>query len=146
MTITPRVDFYVLPDQSAQGRERLACRLAEKAYELGNRVYIYVDSGVQARRLDDLLWTFRAGSFVPHRLHPHPEATPEPVIIGWNASPDDVIDLLINLTAAIPPFFERFARVAELVDQDETVRKGARERYSDYRKQGCDPKTHKLNR
>src|SRR3569832_2056639 len=62
-----RVDFYILPDASTDGRERLACRLADKAYRLGHEVYIHARDRQHAARLDELLWTFRAGSFVPHQ-------------------------------------------------------------------------------
>ncbi|MEA2080825.1 MAG: DNA polymerase III subunit chi, partial [Pseudomonadota bacterium] len=64
-----QVDFYLLQDDSAQNRISFACRLADKAYRLGNRVFIHTESAEQSRRLDDLLWTFQQNSFVPHAIY-----------------------------------------------------------------------------
>lgn len=140
----PRIDFYLLPDHSPNGRSLLACRLAEKAYGLGHRVYIHAESAEQARALDDLLWTFRQGSFVPHALYPVPDTEPPPVLIGWEEQPDIAAEVLINLTHQAPAFFERFERVAELADQDEQTLINSRERFRFYRDQGYPPQLHKL--
>lgn len=139
----PRVDFYILPDRAAESRPRLACRLAEKAYQLGHTVYIHAASAEQARYLDDLLWTFRQGSFVPHALYPAPPDDTSPVLIGW-AEEAPAAAVLINLTQDIPAFFERFQRVAELVDQTPETLAQSRERFRLYRERGCSPQSHKL--
>jgi len=61
-----QVDFYILSDETGTARALLACRLTEKAWKQGHRVYINTASPQQLADLDDLLWTFRAGSFIPH--------------------------------------------------------------------------------
>ena len=114
-----RVDFYLLPDRAPNSRPLLACRLTEKAFSLGHRVYIHVESTQQAQYLDDLLWTFRQGSFIPHSVCPAPDGDDMPVLIGWRDEPEGAREVLVNLTHEAPAFFERFDRVAELVDQDE---------------------------
>lgn len=65
-----RVDFYVLAGPKPAARLRFACRLAEKAYRLDHRVHLQTGSAAEAEQLDELLWTFRQGSFVPHELAP----------------------------------------------------------------------------
>lgn len=42
------------------------CRLTEKAYTLGHRIYIQTESDQQSKLLDDLLWQYEASSFIPH--------------------------------------------------------------------------------
>ena len=59
------VDFYILQDTQAQACPLFACKLTEKAYKKGHQVFINTQSDQQLRHLDDLLWTFRAGSFLP---------------------------------------------------------------------------------
>ena len=140
----PRIDFYVLSSRTPDGRLLLACRLVEKAYGLGHKVYIYTDSAEQARYLDDLLWTFRQGSFVPHTLYPPPEGDSSPVLIGWGEAPETQAEVLINLTHEVPAFFERFQRVAELVDQNPQTLAKSRERFRFYRDKGYEPASHKL--
>lgn len=137
-----RVDFYVLEDGG--DRDRFACRLAETAYERGHRVYIHSDDGDHASRLDELLWTFRAGSFVPHAVTtgaPDPEAA---VHVGYGAEPAEQEDVLINLTPEVPRFFSRFARVAEIIVGDEQTRQQGRERFRFYRERGYPLQSHKI--
>jgi DNA polymerase-3 subunit chi len=54
--------------------------------------------------------------------------------------------VLVNLSPEIPPGFERFERVAELVDQDEAVKLAGRRRYKSYQAQGYVIQTHNLDR
>ena len=75
--------FYLLDDPSGRARDLAVCRLAHKAFALGHRVFILTGDGAEAGRLDDLLWSFSAGSFVPHELHSESgRETVSPVVIG----------------------------------------------------------------
>ena len=139
-----RIDFYVLPGQEPNGRLSLACRLVEKVYGLGHRVYLHAASPEQARQLDDLLWTFRQGSFVPHTLCPPAESDASPVLIGSEETPPSTAQVLINLSDTVPAFFERYERVAELVDQPPSVLAKSRERFRFYRDRGYEPVSHRL--
>ena len=60
-----RVDFYVLSEDAPDARLRWACRLAEQAAEQGSRVYLQTADNADARRLDELLWTYNDRSFLP---------------------------------------------------------------------------------
>jgi DNA polymerase-3 subunit chi len=135
-----RVDFYVI-EAAAGDKARVACRLSEKAFRQGLPVYVHTTSASQAQALDALLWSYRAGSFVPHaRIG---DALDEvPVLIGHDHEPHGHEGLLINLSDAVPDFFSRFARVAELVD--EAARDAARERFRYYRERGYTLETHTL--
>jgi DNA polymerase-3 subunit chi len=140
-----RIDFYVLTQAGLQARQQFACRLAEKAYRLENTVHIHAGSRDAAERLDELLWTFRDGSFIPHQLltAPGSEALP-PVTIGFD---DDVTierDLLINLCDNVPQCIESFPRVAELVTADDECRQESRRRFAEYRNKGHALETHKV--
>ncbi|MCP5450252.1 MAG: DNA polymerase III subunit chi [Gammaproteobacteria bacterium] len=140
----PRIDFYVLPDQKENGRALLACRLADKAYGLGHTVYVFTASEARAAALDDLLWTFRQDSFVPHERYPLVGEEGSPVLVGTAAPATVEAQVLINLADALPEGFERYERVIELVDQHPEVLAQSRERFRQYREQGCAPETHKL--
>ena len=141
----PRIDFYVLPDTQDNGRTLLACRLADKAYSLGHTVYLFASSEARAAALDDLLWTFRQDSFIPHERYPLAGEESSPVLIGI-ASPAEVnAQVLINFTFTLPDGFERFERVVELVDQQPEVLAKSRERFKQYRERGLTPESHKLN-
>jgi DNA polymerase III subunit chi len=141
----PRVDFYILSDAAAEGSLRLACRLAEKAYAAGHRVHIHTDSQDQARRLDALLWTFRAGSFLPHSLLSEGAAEDYAIRVGWDPADVPSGDVLVTLAGAIPPFYEQFGRVVEVVGASEAERLAARGRYRAYRDRGHTPHSHHLS-
>jgi len=140
-----RVDFYILSQAGPQSRHAFACRLAEKAYKLDNTVHIHAGSRADADRIDDLLWTFRDGSFVPHHsLDTKGPDFASPVTIGSGSSNVVARDLLINLCDEIPAFFESFPRVAELVTSDTECRQLGRKRFAQYREQGHTLETHNI--
>jgi DNA polymerase-3 subunit chi len=137
-----RVDFYVHETAGFEPVALTACRLAEKAFTSAQRVYIHTDSEDAARRLDERLWTFHDRSFVPHCIAG--ARSDVPVVIGYGQAPADAFDFLINIAAQVPDFYDRCARVAELVDGDAERREQGRERYRYYRERGLTPDTHKL--
>lgn len=140
----PRIDFYVLGHHQPQGRAFLCCRLTEKAVAQGHQVYIHLENQEQLRHLDDLLWTFRDRSFIPHCVYSGPESTDEPVMLGHGEAIPEKTDVLINLTGKVPVFYRHFTRIVEIVDPDERVRALARTRFLEYRSAGCEPHTHRL--
>lgn len=140
-----QVDFYVLPNDNLQQRVQFACRLADKAYRLGHRVYIHTESAQQTRLLDELLWTFQQNSFIPHAVIQDVSEAQPPVQLGHDAEPDASHQVLINLAPEVPLFFSRFERVAELVNSDATLRQQGRSRYSFYKERGYPLRTHEIN-
>ena len=140
-----RVDFYVLARVDERSRHTFACKLAEKAYRLDHTVYIHTKTRQDAERVNELLWTFRDGSFVPHGLSGASDGTAAaPVLIGSDPDHVESRDLLINLCDEIPNFAESFPRVAELVTADENCRLMSRKRFAEYRDNGHAIETHKL--
>lgn len=141
----PRIDFYILADAGAAAREHLACRIAEKAYKAGHRIYLLAESGAHAARLDDLLWTFRDGSFVPHGLDTPRTDPATPILIGEAGTQTAATaDVMINLSSAVPGFFGQFERIAEIVDASAEGRQAGRERFRFYRDQGLEPHSHNI--
>lgn len=140
-----RVDFYLLSQNQPIDRDRFICRLTEKAFRLGHRVFLQTDSPDQAKRLDELLWSFRDRSFVPHGLARNVDGDPDfPVAIGNAEAPSGEYDLLINAGDRIPEFFSRFDRVAEPVLNEDTAKARGREHYRFYRDRGYPLETHRL--
>jgi DNA polymerase IIIc chi subunit len=137
-----QIDFYLLA--ARENPASFACRLTEKAYRQGHRVYLLTDSAAEARSLDELLWTFRQGSFVPHAVfteETETDAAVHPVGIGWGPVPVVAFgDVLVNLSSKVPEEFERFQRVIELVAAEESARELSRERFRCYRQRGFDPR------
>ena len=139
-----RIDFYILQDSQPDARTLLTCRLTEKAFRQGHQVYINTESGQQLKKLDDMLWTFRDGSFLPHGLYAANADSDHPVLLGHAVDPEGPSDVLVNLSNDVPAFFSRFNRVAELVGGDDAQRVSARERYRFYKDRGYTLNSHKL--
>ena len=140
----PKIDFYILSEEQSSAADAFACRLTEKAYTLGHRIYLHTDNAASAKHLDNLLWTFRDGSFLPHEMA---ATTPpeSPIVVGYQAVPEDQDDLLINLANTPLPELQRFSRVAEIVAGDESRRSAARERFRQYRDLGYELESHQIN-
>ena len=112
-----QVDFYILASDSDEARLRLACKIVDKATQLDHHVFIHSTSADEAKQLDELLWTFSQGSFIPHRIVSGELKEPprEPVLIGVNQSPaPGRWEVLVNLGAEVPEFFSRYERVADI--------------------------------
>ncbi len=141
----PRIDFYIMQEGGQKSRLDFTCRLIEKAYKNRHRVYIHTENQNDAFMLDELLWTYRDDSFLPHNLAGDgPEPAP-PIQIGFQLKPANQRDILINLSHKIPEFYTQFARIIEIVSHDETIQTLSREHYRAYRSNGFDITTHHIN-
>lgn len=146
-----RIDFYVLDSINPGRRQSVVCKLAEKAADQGQLVFIHADDESLLMSLDERLWTFRPGSFVAHRLlstvsgagaiESSTDSDPVQLSAGH---PGADRDLLINLACEVPPFFSRFERTLEVIDQTEAVRDCGRTRYRFYQSRGYPLKHHDL--
>jgi DNA polymerase-3 subunit chi len=143
--LPPRVDFYLSAEAGEAARLRLACRIAEKAYLSQQRVVVFSDDAALLPKIDELLWTFGDGSFVPHDLVKGDGIPCEaPVALTSGPLPANPGDVLINLGGTVPAFFEKFERVAEFLDARPEVRAAGRERFKIYRAKAIEPQTHNV--
>ena len=135
------IDFYF----NAGDRLDVACRLAGKALQRKNRVLIYAPQAEVAQRIDRMLWTAQAVSFIPHCAAHDALAAETPVLIAVDDSePAHACEVLLNLSAGCPPFFERHERLLEIVALDGEERQAGRARYAFYRDRGYAIRNHDL--
>jgi DNA polymerase-3 subunit chi len=139
-----RVDFYVMEGAAAAARLKVACRLAEKAYLAAQRALIWDTGRAELETLDELLWTFTDGSFVPHDWLTSNGTMEAPVLLSAGAIPATAFDFVVNLAADLPPFLHLTRRIAEIIDGDEGRRRAGRVRFKAYRELGVEPITHTL--
>ena len=138
------VDFYILDSNDPRARLSIVCRLTEKAWHQGYRIFILTESEDQQKTVDDLLWTFRAGSFIPHACMNGRFPTDTPVALGSVLNSEFEPTVLINLqsTPVDPP--ASVERIIEIIDQDERVRTDGRSRYRHYQKIGKTVRSHRI--
>ncbi len=138
-----QVDFYVLQDES-QSADILACRLALMAWEKGHSIMVVAETETDATRLDELMWEYPGGRFLPHASGS--QQSPVPVRIGTMEMLNSTTgDLVINLTDHPVPEPGRFQRLLELVPARDARRKASREKFRGYRSQGLQPQSHPIN-
>ena len=145
--MTERIDFYVLKSAAAKLRWTFACRLTEKAYLRDLSIVIVNDTLADAQALDDLLWTFNERSFIPHKVCMDEQSMDPATKVHLAVLPTALpaADLLVNLTARLPEHWERYARIAEIIDADEDRRRLGRERFKTYRDLKVTLETHQLD-
>jgi len=138
------VSFYILPTESLEDRYLFACKLIEKAYRSGSFCYVLTDDAEQSQIIDDLLWTFRAGSFIPHQIYNgEPPELEKIILIGSLAAPEHWQKILFNLSSHYPDLGAQTERVLEILDNSETTKEAGRKRYRRYQQSGMPVTTHK---
>lgn len=141
----PIVEFHILSEAGDIARIRYACRLVDAAYAQSRRVFIQVSDGNEAQKVDDTLWTFRDQAFIPHEIATAESPThPRIMALIGTSAPDSFSKQLINVGATVPAKLESLERIIEVVDGDEQHKRQARERYKQYREQGCTLETKNL--
>lgn len=135
-----QIHFYILSDEN---HLLFTCRLLEKNYKQKRRMYIHTDNQKKAHDIDELLWTYRDDSFLPHHLYNEGPDNPPPIQIGFNYTPEKHRDILINLSETVPEFYSQFACVFEVVPSDAVLQQAARVRYRHYQTQKNEIVTHK---
>jgi len=137
------IDFYF----NAGDRLEVACRLAGKALQQKKRVLIYAPQAELAQKIDRMLWTAQAVSFLPHCAAHDPLAAETPLLIAVDeAPPAAACEVLLNLSSECPPFFERHERLLEIVAQADEERQAGRARFKFYRDRGYAISNHDLAR
>ena len=108
--------FYHLQRQPL---EEVLPVLAGKALERGWRVAVQTVDALRLKALDDLLWTWKDESFLPHGLAGDPRAARQPVVLTTDAgNPNDAVLRLYVEGAEIDlaPDDPRYERVMLLFD------------------------------
>jgi DNA polymerase-3 subunit chi len=138
-----QVDFYLL-GESSPGADRLACRLALMALERNQKVFIITANEAGAGELDELMWQYPEGRFIPHALSGAGDAARAPVNIG-TLSALKPAEVVINLCPEAVPQPETFGRVLEIVPAADEEKAASRTKYKIYRNQGLMPRTHEID-
>ncbi len=141
-----QVDFYILPENGNQ--MYFACALIQKAWKQGNNIFVNTRSESEAAAFDDLLWTFKDISFLPHCLATNNNTENSPIVIGHdnqaNGQIPDHTTIMLNLTDQMPRDTNKLKRILEIVAGSENERQQARKRYAEYRDQGHELNNHKI--
>jgi len=142
------VDFYILPSEHESSFRNFVCKIVEKSYNRYPRTVLLVDNLDDARLFDDLLWTFRQGSFIPHGMGDSPALSDVPPVHIATSRSDTTgaANVLVNVSSVLPSAPANYDRIIEIVDKHPTRRTQGRDRYRHYRELGLSLETHDLSR
>ncbi|KPJ67560.1 MAG: hypothetical protein AMJ43_04760 [Coxiella sp. DG_40] len=139
------ITFYLLPSATIEACGLYICRLTEKVYKKNHRIYIHASSEYETKTFNDLLWTFKDISFIPHNIYEENPTSPAPIQIGSSKEqPSNHNDVLINLTQEVPNFYPNFKHILEIVPNNTTAKESSRNKYKFYQQQGCKLETHNI--
>ncbi len=129
----PHVTFY----HGVHDKLLTSCRVIQDLFHAGRRVLVYAPDPRLAEHMDQRLWTFASLSFVPHCRDGAPRMNDSPVLIAPHTHIAGFDDALLNLSYELPPDFQRFQEIIEVVAQQEDDAVPARMRFKQYKEQGC---------
>ena len=128
--MTPKkVDFYVYELSDYQFYQRLVCNLVEEAYNQENNILLLCENEQSCENLDELLWTFKDVSFIPHEKKLKNKILTQHI----NITKKEQSLILMNLTYSFPDSFETYDRVIEMSGYDENTRQKARLNFKRYK-------------
>ncbi len=142
-----KIDFYLISNQVADAKFKLASRLSNKLLRLEQKTLVVTEDQQQCENLSRIMWSFSDTSFVAHERLSNDSAN-----CNINISPITEVeieseadfDVLINLSNTMPIFSRYFSRIAEIVEFDESVKALARQRYKTYQENGFELDTHQI--
>jgi DNA polymerase-3 subunit chi len=133
-----RVEFIKLHRPE---RARILCDLAEEFYAAGQRVVVMVRDDNQGVTLDQFMWTWKKGSFVPHVYQSGSvDCHDEPVVIvAEEENPNGAEVLLLGVSCTLE-FIRHFRHVIDFAETFDDARLAeSRERFRNYREHGFAP-------
>jgi DNA polymerase-3 subunit chi len=112
-------------------------QLLEKAVERELRAVLVARDDEQRRHLDELLWTYRPDSFLPHGTAATGFAERQPIFLARDLENPNGATVLVLVDGLMPPAELPFTRVVDLFDgADEAAVAAARERWRQWRERG----------
>ncbi|MGD8325353.1 MAG: DNA polymerase III subunit chi [Sphingomonadales bacterium] len=114
-------------------------KLLEKALQAGLRVVVRVGSENAVEEIDQLLWTYDPGSFLPHGTDKQDHQDAQPVLITYKGAAVNGAQCVAILDANVPEDLGIFERCLYIFDgRDEAAVNQARAHWKDFQAQGLD--------
>ena len=141
----PDVLFHQINSIDDKNYLLYVCKLVEKGFKQNIQpIYVQTNNQQQAEQLDKLLWTFKQDSFIPHTIVGTLDLDTTPVQIGWNENQFHPAAAIVNLSEEIPISYLESKKIHEIIDDDEIKKDRARERWKNYKSEGCHLGVHQI--
>lgn len=128
------IGFYHLKTTAL---ERALPRLLERALKDGYRIVVMASSEERIEHLNQLLWAYDDGSFLPHGSARDGHTARQPIFLTAAEANPNQSDMLVLVDGARAEAPERFRRVCDMFDgNDESAVAAARGRWRDAKAAG----------
>jgi len=116
-------------------KDKVACDILEKLFINGRRIIVYASESKHTHLLDNLLWTWKQDSFIPHAVMDDSAEDPiEPVLLTSNMPSGNETDVLVlydPLHADLLAEYKTVIDFAEVYHQEKLLE--SRKRYKTLR-------------
>ena len=128
------VRFYHLQKQTLDQALPL---ILEKVYQTGKRAHVRLVNEKEVNRMNDVLWTYRPESFLPHGCKKTGEAERQPIWLAHTNDNPNNAETLILTQGMTEDVMENYSLCCEMLDgrNDQAVQ-DARSRWKTYKDKG----------
>ena len=120
---------------SVANKLRVVCDVVENEFSVGNKVVINVADDNDGKTLDNMIWSWKQSSFIPHNFTELlADAKQDPVIISTNISENISYDTLVLVDPADLEICNTYKKVIDFAEKyNPTKLETDRKRYKLYR-------------
>ncbi|KZX78044.1 hypothetical protein A3715_10960 [Oleiphilus sp. HI0009] len=146
-----QTDIYISKGNAFSDLASIACRIAEKAIAANQTILFVCESDIDAKSLDELLWSYRESSFLPHQQSVSPSPS-YPIAIASSQGANDpsfkATDTNICVYLGPTKLAEepQMKRRMFIVRNDQKQLESARALFKQLKSNGEDINTHDLRR
>jgi len=128
------INFYHLTDQDIN---RAAARLLEKVITSGQRAVVLCANDQHCQIINEYLWTFSPGSFLPHGMTPDPHSAHQPIWVTSKIENPNQADIVVTLQIDHAVDMTSFNKCLDLFDGlESSTLELARNRWKAYKNSG----------
>lgn len=136
MTMT-HIGFYQVRDPMPSTTDKTLAHLLEKVCSAGHKVLVVCPNTQRAERIDEMLWTYKDESFLPHGLA-HDNVAPEkqPILITTTPENQNGANILVMVSGAQGGAIADYEKAIDIFEGHENQVTKARERWKLYKDAG----------
>ena len=130
------VSFYQVMNATPASVDATLPALLEKVLKTGKTVVVKCPSEGRMERLDEALWSYKEGSFLPHGTQDDAFKEKQPVYLTTEDENPNGAEILVTVSGATSADFSSFERVLDMFEASDVQKENARERWKDLKSKG----------
>lgn len=133
-----KFSFYVSSSSSSSGLYKLLPSLLEKMLNKNHKILIACNTPEITKYLDDLLWSHKEISFLPHGTNSQENYEKQPILITSESENLNNADILISFSGKQVKNISSFIQVFDIFESSQEQLNAGRQRWKEYKNKGYD--------